>query len=107
MNFERCVGIASAVGLVLILLLITWLGLWGPAGHELTGANVGEFIKVLGSIATGAAALTGAIIAWRGLRSGGANHGHEAFGVGCNRPRRVLRNGRNYPIVTQPLGHGA
>jgi hypothetical protein len=67
MGFERYAGMASAIGLILILLIITWLGLWGPAGHQLTWADAGEFIKVLGSIATGGAAVTGAIIAWRGL----------------------------------------
>jgi hypothetical protein len=67
MNFERYVGMASAVGLVLILVIIIWLGVWGPAGHQLTWPDVGEFIKVLGSIGTGGAAVTGAIVAWRGL----------------------------------------
>jgi hypothetical protein len=67
MNFERYAGVASAVGLMVILLITVWLGLWGPAAHQLAWTDVGEFIKVLGSIATGAAAVTGAFVAWRGL----------------------------------------
>jgi hypothetical protein len=30
MDFDRYVGTASAVGIVLILMIVTWLGLWGP-----------------------------------------------------------------------------
>jgi hypothetical protein len=30
MNFDRYVGMASAVGIVLILMIVTWLDLWGP-----------------------------------------------------------------------------
>jgi hypothetical protein len=30
MNFDRYAGMASAIGIVLILMLVTWLGLWGP-----------------------------------------------------------------------------
>lgn len=67
MNFDRYAGMASAVGFLLILFITIWLGLWGPVAHDMTWMDYGEFIKVLGSIATGAAALTGAVIAWRGL----------------------------------------
>jgi len=67
MNFERIVGMASAIGLILILLITVWLGLWGPVAHDMTWTDFGELIKVLGSIATGGAAVTGAIVAWRGL----------------------------------------
>lgn len=63
MNLDRYAGTASAAGLV--LLIITWLGLWGPL-HS-TWTDIGEFIKVLVSIATGGAAVTGAVVAWRGL----------------------------------------
>jgi hypothetical protein len=66
MKFERYAGMASAIGLVLILLIVTWLGLWAPIGST-TWTDAGEFIKVLGSIATGGAAVTGAAVAWRGL----------------------------------------
>lgn len=67
MNFERYAGMAAAVGLVLILLITVSLGLWGPVAHQLTWSDTGEFIKVLGSVATGGAAITGAVVAWRGL----------------------------------------
>jgi hypothetical protein len=67
MDFDRYAGIASAVGLLLILLITIWLGLWGPVAHEMTWTDFGEFAKVLGSLATGGAAVTGAIVAWRGL----------------------------------------
>ena len=67
MNFDRYAGMASAIGFLLILFITVWLGLWGPVAHDMTWTDFGEFIKVLGSIATGAAALTGAFIAWRGL----------------------------------------
>ena len=67
MNFERYSGAASAIGVVLMLLIVTWLGLWGPLEVHSTAADLGEFIKVISSIATGAAAVTGAAIAWRGL----------------------------------------
>lgn len=67
MNFDRYVGMASAVGLLLILMITVWLGLWGQGTHDMTWTDFGEAIKVLGSIATGGAAVTGAIIAWRGL----------------------------------------
>jgi hypothetical protein len=30
MNFDRYAGMASAVGIVLILMIVTWLDLWGP-----------------------------------------------------------------------------
>jgi hypothetical protein len=33
----------------------------------MTWTDVGELIKVLGAVATGGAACTGAVIAWRGV----------------------------------------
>jgi len=48
---------------VLILLITIWLGLWGHAAHRLAWTDAGEFIKVLGSIATGGAAVTRAQVA--------------------------------------------
>lgn len=65
-NFDRFAGAAAAACFVSILLITVWLGLWGPT-DSLTWSNAGEIIKVLGSIATGGAAITGAIVAWRGL----------------------------------------
>jgi hypothetical protein len=34
MNFDRFAGMASAVGIVLILMIVTWLGLWGPVSID-------------------------------------------------------------------------
>jgi len=34
MNFDRYAGMASAVGIVLILTLVNWLGFWGPIWHS-------------------------------------------------------------------------
>jgi hypothetical protein len=67
MEFDRYAGMASAVGVVLILSITVWLGLWGSLAHEMTWADFGELLKVLGSVATGGAAVTGAVVAWRGL----------------------------------------
>jgi hypothetical protein len=33
-NFDRYCGMASAVGIVLILMLVNWLGVWGPIWHS-------------------------------------------------------------------------
>src|SRR5258708_1550354 len=111
MNFERYAGMASAIGLVLILLIITWLGLWGPAGHQLTWSDVGEIVKVLGSTATGGAAITGAIIAWRGLEKWRAETiGKKKYELATTvladfyETNEIIRASRNPFILAQEMG---
>lgn len=58
MHFDRFVGMASVVGIVLILMIVTWLGLWGPL-------NLAELQKWQ-TLTTGILALIAAGIAYRG-----------------------------------------
>jgi hypothetical protein len=58
MNFERYAGMVSAIGIVLILMIVTWLDLWGPI-------NVAELQKWQ-TLMTGFMALVAAGIAYWG-----------------------------------------
>jgi hypothetical protein len=62
MNFERYAGMASAVGILLILTLVTWLGLWGPVNLS----KLHEWQTLTTGITTGIMALIAASIAYRG-----------------------------------------
>lgn len=111
MNFERYAGMASAVGLVLIMLITIWLGLWGPAAHQLAWTDVGEFIKVLGSVATGGAAVTGAIVAWRGLEKWraetiGKKRSELATAVLADfyEAHEIIQTSRNPFVLAQEMG---
>src|SRR5262245_52043129 len=57
MNFERYAGIASVVGILFILTMITWLGLWGPIDVEA--------IKGWQTLIAAGIALIAAAIAWK------------------------------------------
>jgi hypothetical protein len=58
MNFDRYCGMASAVGILLILTLITWLDLWGPI--DLSKLQNWQ------TLMTGIIAMLVALIAYRG-----------------------------------------
>jgi hypothetical protein len=58
MNFDRYAGMASAVGIVLILMIVTWLELWGPVNF----AKVQQWQTLI----TGFMALVAAGIAYIG-----------------------------------------
>jgi hypothetical protein len=114
MNFDRFSGMATAVGLVLILLIVTWLGLWGPittADRGMSWTDIGELIKVFGAIATGAAAVTGAFVAWRGLEKWRAEtlgkKKHElAAAVLANfyEAHKIIQASRNPFVLIQEMG---
>jgi hypothetical protein len=52
MNFQRFEGMGAAVGIVLIIMIITWLGLWGPVNLD---AVKGWQQLIVGCLAIGAA----------------------------------------------------
>src|SRR4029450_10296683 len=58
MNFEKYAGMASAVGIVLILMMIAWLGIWGPV-------DIGK-LQPWQTLLTGFLAVIAAIIAYAG-----------------------------------------
>lgn len=58
MNFDRYAGLASAVGIVLILMIATWLNFWGPIDVS--------HLKDWQTLMTGVLALVAAGIAYRG-----------------------------------------
>src|SRR5437868_5352602 len=58
MNFDRFAGCASAVGILFILIMTLWLGIWGPIWHTdwktqpadwlgLAGALIGSFSTIV------------------------------------------------------------
>lgn len=61
MKFDRYAGMVSAVGIVLILVILTWLDLWGPI-------NLAK-LKEWQTLMTGFMALVAAGIAYRGATS--------------------------------------
>jgi hypothetical protein len=58
MDFDRYVGMASAVGIILILMIVAWLGLWGPIDTSK--------LEKWQTLMTGVLALIAAGIAYRG-----------------------------------------
>jgi hypothetical protein len=58
MSFDRYAGLASAVGIILILMIVTWLGLWGPIDVSV--------LERWQTLLTGVLALIAAGIAYRG-----------------------------------------
>jgi hypothetical protein len=62
MNFDRYVGLASAVGIVLILAIVAWLDLWGPVDVS----KLQNWQTLTAGIATGSMALIAATIAYVG-----------------------------------------
>jgi hypothetical protein len=79
MNFDRYAGMASAVGIVLILMIVTWLGLWGPI-------NLAE-LQNWQTLMTGLMALVAAGIAYRGAT---AKVRHDREVVEAENKRRKL-----------------
>jgi hypothetical protein len=57
-SFDHFTGLASAVGIVLILMMVTWLGLWGPL--DLSKLEKWQ------TLTAGIIALMAAIVAYRG-----------------------------------------
>ena len=105
MTFDRYAGVASAAFIVLIIVLVGWVGLWGSVSNSMTWTDLGEVIKVLGSMATALAALTGAYIAWRGLEkwrseTTGKHRSELAANVlaECYEMEEIIRSCRN-PFV--------
>jgi hypothetical protein len=62
MNFERYAGMASAVGIVLILMIVTWLDFWGPIDLS----KLEKWQTLIAGTTTGFMALIAASIAYRG-----------------------------------------
>jgi hypothetical protein len=79
MGFDRYAGMASAVGIVLILMIVTWLDLWGPI-------NLAELQKWQ-TLMTGFMALVAAGIAYWGAT---AKVRHDREVVEAENKRRKL-----------------
>jgi hypothetical protein len=62
MNFDRYAGLASAVGIILILMVVTWLDLWGPIDFS----KLEKWQTLIAGITTGSMALVAATIAYIG-----------------------------------------
>jgi hypothetical protein len=64
MNFDRYAGMASAVGIVLTLTLIVWLGIAGPIWRAYWSATPDQWLSFAGSVLGGFMTLAAAIVAW-------------------------------------------
>ena len=81
MDFDRYVGTASAVGIVLILMIVTWLGLWGPI--DVSKAEKWQ------TLMTGVLALIAAGIAYRGATAK-VRHDREVLASEITRRKLAL-----------------
>jgi hypothetical protein len=79
MNFDRYAGMASAVGILVVLTLVTWLDLWGPV-------DISKLEKWQ-TLMTGVMALIAAGIAYRGAT---AKVRHDREVVEAESKRRKL-----------------
>lgn len=64
MKFERYAGMASAVGIVLILTLIGWLGVAGPVWRAYWTASPDQWLGFAGAVVAGVMTIIAAIVAW-------------------------------------------
>jgi hypothetical protein len=62
MKFDTFAGMASAVGIVLIVTMVAWLGLWGPVDVS----ALHNWQTLIAGVTTGSMALIAAAIAYRG-----------------------------------------
>jgi len=62
--FDRYAGMASAVGAVLIMTMVAWLGIAGPIWRAYWSATPDQWLSFAGSVLGGFMTLTAAIVAW-------------------------------------------
>jgi hypothetical protein len=62
-------GIATAVGVVLIIAIVAWLGVAGPIWRAYWTASAEQWLGFAGNVFGGLITLTAAIIAWFAVRA--------------------------------------
>jgi len=63
-NWDRFAGMASAVGLLLLLAIISWTGVAGPLWRSYWTATPEQWLGFAGNVLGGLATLAAAIVAW-------------------------------------------
>ncbi|MGM5020208.1 hypothetical protein [Tardiphaga sp. 367_B4_N1_1] len=69
MNYDRFSGMAAAVGIILIIAIVAWIGVAGPLWRAAWIATPAEWLGFAGNVVGGLFTLTAAIAAWFAVRA--------------------------------------